>query len=323
MNCAWTAVASRCASASRWVFTSSPPPPRSPARRRRWPANWSTWPGAMRRPCRRWPPWCAAKAGASIPVQLAAMLTEVGTLEVHCLAVEDPAQRWKLEFQLRGEPAADDTPGLPPRFHEAVACIERVFGARIRDTDPKAVKAPAPATRGPARQPRALADRTAAPPVRRAVAAPAWPTTLGRPRARLAQPGRLVPAAGLRRRAGRLAHRTAVADLRAGRAAWPRRAGQQRMVDAVAPRRRRAGRGGAIAAAAGLRLQPARQGGWPRRTPCAPGQGWLGRDAASGRVAGAHPGRTQGRDRRLAAAAPASGRGARRRRRATPGRCGP
>ena len=78
-----------------------------------------------------------------IPVQLAATLTEVGTLEVHCLAAGDPSQRWKLEFQLRGEPAAGagTAPAdLPPRFHEAVACIERVFGARIRGADPKAVK---------------------------------------------------------------------------------------------------------------------------------------------------------------------------------------
>jgi hypothetical protein len=78
-----------------------------------------------------------------IPVQLAATLTEVGTLEVHCLAASDPTQRWKLEFQLRGEPGAAAGAAvleLPPRFHEAVACIERVFGARIRGADPKAVR---------------------------------------------------------------------------------------------------------------------------------------------------------------------------------------
>jgi len=75
-------------------------------------------------------------------VQLAATLTEVGTLEVHCLAAADPAQRWKLEFQLRGEqaPGSATASGLPPRFDEAVAGIERVFGARLRDADPKAVR---------------------------------------------------------------------------------------------------------------------------------------------------------------------------------------
>jgi molecular chaperone DnaK (HSP70) len=84
----------------------------------------------------------------AIPVQLAVMLTEFGTLEVNCLAAEDPAQRWKLAFQLRDESAgaeasaanADSAALLPPRFDAAVACIERVFGARLRDADPKAVK---------------------------------------------------------------------------------------------------------------------------------------------------------------------------------------
>jgi molecular chaperone DnaK (HSP70) len=78
----------------------------------------------------------------SIPVQLATMLTEVGTLEVHCIAIDDPAQRWKLAFQLRAHPtaAAPTGTGLPPRLGEAIECIERVFGARDRDVGPKAVK---------------------------------------------------------------------------------------------------------------------------------------------------------------------------------------
>jgi molecular chaperone DnaK (HSP70) len=81
-------------------------------------------------------------ARRTIPVELATMLTEVGTLEVHCIAAGDPAQRWKLEFQLRADSAAA-TPAaaaLPPRFDEAVECIERVFGARDRAVGPKAVK---------------------------------------------------------------------------------------------------------------------------------------------------------------------------------------
>ncbi len=78
----------------------------------------------------------------NIPVQLATTLTEVGTLEVHCIATDDPTRRWKLEFQLRADPAATTPPGpgLPPRFGEAVECIERVFGARDREVSPKAVK---------------------------------------------------------------------------------------------------------------------------------------------------------------------------------------
>ena len=85
-----------------------------------------------------------------IAVQLATMLTEVGTLEVHCIAVDDPAQRWKLEFQLRSDPAAATamatapaalgSAGLAPRLSEAVERIHRVFGARDREVSPKAVR---------------------------------------------------------------------------------------------------------------------------------------------------------------------------------------
>jgi len=75
-----------------------------------------------------------------IPVQLASMLTEVGTLALYCIAAGDPMQRWQLEFQLRGDASSPAPPGLPPRFDEAVASIERVFGARDRHADPKAVK---------------------------------------------------------------------------------------------------------------------------------------------------------------------------------------
>ena len=81
-------------------------------------------------------------ARRNIPVELATMLTEVDTLEMHCISVSDPTQRWKLEFQLRADSTAPASAGagLPPRFGEAIECIERVFGARDREVGPKAVK---------------------------------------------------------------------------------------------------------------------------------------------------------------------------------------
>lgn len=132
-----------------------------------------------------------------IPVELQTMLTEVGTLEIHCRSLLEsgaepgvrttdadgaqsdatgsagsqsatgsatsqatasptpsqsatadsavpqpatsstgiPAQRWRLEFQLRGEteeetaePAIQDSAALPARLPEALALIERIFG---------------------------------------------------------------------------------------------------------------------------------------------------------------------------------------------------
>ena len=95
-----------------------------------------------------------AKAGVAtghkdIPVQLATALTELGTLEMHCVAAADsvdrPGQRWLLEFQLRGADPAGATPAteaspLPPRFTEAIAKIERIFGPRTQHVQPKEVK---------------------------------------------------------------------------------------------------------------------------------------------------------------------------------------
>jgi molecular chaperone DnaK (HSP70) len=82
------------------------------------------------------------KGGGEVPVQLTAELTEVGTLAMGCVAKDKPNQRWKLEFQLRGAGAGvvTTTGELHPRFGEAAERIERVFGARSKDVDKKAVK---------------------------------------------------------------------------------------------------------------------------------------------------------------------------------------
>ncbi len=77
-----------------------------------------------------------------IPVQLAASLSEVGTLEVHCVAEDGSGQRWQLEFQLRaGEDAGDsDAAPLPPQAEEAVKHIDRIFGTRNQKVETKEVR---------------------------------------------------------------------------------------------------------------------------------------------------------------------------------------
>jgi molecular chaperone DnaK (HSP70) len=75
-----------------------------------------------------------------IPVHLTSRLTELGTLDVECTDDQDPTQSWKLQFQLRGEAATASGAGVHPRLAEAVAAIERVFGARDRAVDAKVVK---------------------------------------------------------------------------------------------------------------------------------------------------------------------------------------
>jgi len=90
----------------------------------------------------------SADARKEIPVQLAATLSEVGTLDVHCVAIED-AQRWLLEFQLRGESAVDDGEAdaaapqeapMPAGFDAAIDKIDRIFGSRAQQVDIKEVK---------------------------------------------------------------------------------------------------------------------------------------------------------------------------------------
>ncbi len=73
-------------------------------------------------------------------VQLATTVTEVGTLRMHCVSVAEPARRWLLEFQLRGVGAAEAAAGLPRRFGDAEAHIERVFGSRSREAAGKEVR---------------------------------------------------------------------------------------------------------------------------------------------------------------------------------------
>ncbi len=75
-----------------------------------------------------------------IPVQLATVLSEVGTLEVSCVA-EDASQRWRLEFQLRAqdEDSVEDA-ALPPELDDAIARIDRIFGNRSQQVDPREVR---------------------------------------------------------------------------------------------------------------------------------------------------------------------------------------
>lgn len=79
-----------------------------------------------------------------ITVQLATVMTEVGTLEVHCVAEDNPAQRWQLEFQLRGETQADGdeavTEVVSPRSKQAIAKIERIFGGKAQKVEPRDVR---------------------------------------------------------------------------------------------------------------------------------------------------------------------------------------
>ena len=82
-----------------------------------------------------------------IAVQLASTLTELGTLEVYCVSLADPSQRWLLAFELRqhaGEAAAGhalsaEARGRAARLHEAIALLDRIFGSNKQSVKPKEV----------------------------------------------------------------------------------------------------------------------------------------------------------------------------------------
>lgn len=90
----------------------------------------------------------ASEQAREVQVQLAAMLTEIGTLEVDCVAAEDaatgPGRRWRMAFQLRG-PGGAGQPGaalaeLHPAFARAAARIDRIFGPPVTGVGPKEVR---------------------------------------------------------------------------------------------------------------------------------------------------------------------------------------
>ena len=86
------------------------------------------------------------KGPKDVAVQLVTMLTEIGTLEMHCVSLENPQQRWLLEFDLRHQaddqpvptsPGTAPGPGMSARLSQAIQKIERVFGS---DAGPVAAK---------------------------------------------------------------------------------------------------------------------------------------------------------------------------------------
>ena len=87
-----------------------------------------------------------ASRQAQIPVQLTTSLTEVGSLELHCVSLADPSQRWRLEFDLRQSGTGSDDLALNPenrpeadRQQQAIDKIDRIFGTGKQPVEAKDV----------------------------------------------------------------------------------------------------------------------------------------------------------------------------------------
>lgn len=94
-------------------------------------------------------PGTQGRVRRQVPVQLASALTEVGTLEMHCVSALDAVERWLLEFDLRqhsdadagaGQDGAADDRGAAARLAQALARIERIFGAKAQQVPAREVR---------------------------------------------------------------------------------------------------------------------------------------------------------------------------------------
>jgi hypothetical protein len=119
-------------------------------------------------------------------ILLAGALTEVGTLEMHCVSVDDAAERSLLEFDLRRHDGADADDG---------SAVEARQAAAGGDQGSEAIARAATATAGRAHR---LEHAAAAPVVRHTVVARPHAAPLLRVRAAVAEPGRELPSAQLR-----------------------------------------------------------------------------------------------------------------------------
>lgn len=89
------------------------------------------------------PPLAVAFEGqqkAEIAVQLLATHTEVGTLQLQCVGVEEASLRWNVEFQIRKKSAVPQSAELPAQLPQAVEKIQAVFGPKSKQIDVQAVK---------------------------------------------------------------------------------------------------------------------------------------------------------------------------------------
>jgi molecular chaperone DnaK (HSP70) len=89
----------------------------------------------------------SVQAQTEVTVELAVTQTEMGTLKIQCVSVQDNKLRWDVEFQIRknqgSKLASAGLPTdsqLPLQLPAAIEKIQLVFGAKSKQVDPKAVK---------------------------------------------------------------------------------------------------------------------------------------------------------------------------------------
>ncbi|NVD06891.1 molecular chaperone DnaK [Vibrio sp. JPW-9-11-11] len=76
-----------------------------------------------------------------VEVQLACQLTEVGTLKIECVHIDDDSKRWALEFEVRNQKGdRDQEQDLHPRLEDCKALIARIYSANKKSAEGNEIK---------------------------------------------------------------------------------------------------------------------------------------------------------------------------------------
>ncbi|KJY84851.1 molecular chaperone DnaK [Vibrio galatheae] len=76
-----------------------------------------------------------------VEVQLACQLTEVGTLKMECVNLDDDSKRWELEFEVRNQQADEqDRQTFHPRLPECKELISRIYSGNKKSAESKEIK---------------------------------------------------------------------------------------------------------------------------------------------------------------------------------------
>ncbi|MGL0932200.1 Hsp70 family protein [Vibrio vulnificus] len=76
-----------------------------------------------------------------VEVQLACQLTEVGTLKMECVSVEEEDKRWALEFEVRNKKAEEQEHAtLHPRLNECKELITRLYSGNKKSGEGNEIK---------------------------------------------------------------------------------------------------------------------------------------------------------------------------------------
>ncbi|MCJ2376676.1 hsp70 family protein [Vibrio sp. ZSDZ34] len=75
-----------------------------------------------------------------VEVQLACQLTEVGTLKIECVSVEDEQQRWQLEFEVRKQAESEKEHQVHPGLDACQSLVSRLYSGNKNSADTKEIK---------------------------------------------------------------------------------------------------------------------------------------------------------------------------------------